>query len=166
MELVEGKELGLITCGSGEDVQGVLTLFCGGVAQVVCHDLRVEELREQLEVEEEDGDRQEEEEEVESGEANQRECAMWMTMDGVRSGLEPWNVKCETITTVEQMRSACRLSACTPRNRRCQRRHWCRALWSACWCMRRSSFTCDAVVLIHFLLISVYRSHCFHIGFP
>ena len=34
-------------------------------AQVVCHALRVEELREQLEVEEEDGDRQEEEEEVE-----------------------------------------------------------------------------------------------------
>ena len=41
------------------------------------------ELREQLEVEEEDGDRQEEEVEVESGEANQGECAMWMAMDGV-----------------------------------------------------------------------------------
>ena len=65
-----------------EDVQGVLTLFCSGAAQV-CHDLRVNELREQLEVEEEDGDRQEEEEEVESREANQGECAMWMTMDGV-----------------------------------------------------------------------------------
>ena len=39
--------------------------------------------QEQLEVEEEDGDRQEEEEEVESGEASQGECAMWMTMDGV-----------------------------------------------------------------------------------
>ena len=37
------------------------------------------ELKEQLEVEEEDGDRQEEEEEVESGEASQGECAMWMT---------------------------------------------------------------------------------------
>ena len=49
------------------------------------------ELKEQLEVEEEDGDRQEETEEVESGEASQGECAMWMTMDGVwkRSGLEP-----------------------------------------------------------------------------
>ena len=44
-----------------EDVQGVLTLFCSGAAQVVCHALRVVELREQLEVEEEDGDRQEEE---------------------------------------------------------------------------------------------------------
>ena len=65
-----------------EDVQGVLTLFCSGAAQV-CHDGRVEELRELLEVEEEDGDRQEEEEEVESGEASQGECAMLMTMDGV-----------------------------------------------------------------------------------
>ena len=42
----------------GEGVQGVLTLFCGGVAQT-CHDDRVVELKEQLEVEEEDGDRQE-----------------------------------------------------------------------------------------------------------
>ena len=66
-----------------EDVQGVLTLFCSGAAQVVCHALRVVELSGQLEVEEEDGDRQEEEEEVESGEASQGECAMWMTMDGV-----------------------------------------------------------------------------------
>ena len=54
------RRLGLITCGRGEDVQGVLTLFGRGKAQV-CHDLRAVELREQLEVEEEDGDRQEEE---------------------------------------------------------------------------------------------------------
>ena len=66
----------------GEGVQGVLTLFCSGAAQVVCHALRVEELREQLEVEEEDGDRQEEEEEVESGEASQGECAMDDHADG------------------------------------------------------------------------------------
>ena len=65
-----------------EDVQGVLTLFCSGAPQVG-HALRVGELREQLEVEEEDGDRQEEEVEVASGEASQRECAMWMTMDRV-----------------------------------------------------------------------------------
>ena len=73
-----------------EDVQGVLTLFCSGVAQV-CHALRVDELREQLEVEEKDGDRREEEEEVESGETSQRECAMLMTMDEceIRSELEP-----------------------------------------------------------------------------
>ena len=41
-----------------EGVQGVLTLCFSGAAQV-CHDLRVVELREQLEVEEEDGDTQE-----------------------------------------------------------------------------------------------------------
>ena len=79
----------------------------------------------------------------------------------MRSELEPWNVKCETITTVEQMRSACRLSACTPLNRRCQRRHWCRALWSACWCTRRSSFTCDDVVLIHFVLVALLVASVF-----
>ena len=67
-----------------EDVQGVLTLFCSGAAQV-CHAIRVEELREQLEVEEENGDGQEEEEEVESGEASQGECAMLMTMDECES---------------------------------------------------------------------------------
>ena len=77
-------------CEGVEDVQRVLTLFCSGTAQV-CHALRVDELREQVEVEEEDGDRQEEEEKVESGEASQGECAMWMTMDGgeMRSELEP-----------------------------------------------------------------------------
>ena len=37
----------------GEGVEGVLTLFCSGAAQV-CHDDRVVELKEQLEVEEED----------------------------------------------------------------------------------------------------------------
>ena len=43
----------------GEGVQGVLILFCSGAAQV-CHDDREVELKEQLEVEEEDGDRQNE----------------------------------------------------------------------------------------------------------
>ena len=47
-------------CVRGEGVQGVVTLFSSGAAQV-CHDDRVVELKEQLEVEEEDGDRQEEE---------------------------------------------------------------------------------------------------------
>ena len=42
-----------------EGVQGVLTLFCSGAAQI-CHDDRVVELKEQLEVEEEDGEGQEE----------------------------------------------------------------------------------------------------------
>ena len=71
----------LAVCERGEGVQGVLTLFCSGAAQV-CHDLRVVELREQIEVEEEDGHRQEEKVQ-EKGEASQGECAMWMTMDGV-----------------------------------------------------------------------------------
>ena len=68
-------------CERGEGVQGALTLFCSGAAQV-CHDDRVVELKEQLEVEEEDGDRQEEEVEVESGEASPRECAMDDHADG------------------------------------------------------------------------------------
>ena len=57
-------------CVRGEGVQGVLTLFCSGAAQV-CHDDRVVELKEQLE--EEDGDRQEEKVE-EKGEESKR-CA-------------------------------------------------------------------------------------------
>ena len=44
------------SCVRGEGVQGVFTLFCSGAAQV-CHDDRVVELKEQLEVEEEDEDR-------------------------------------------------------------------------------------------------------------
>ena len=40
----------------GEGVQGVLTLICSGVAQT-CHDDRVVELKEQLVVEEVDGER-------------------------------------------------------------------------------------------------------------
>ena len=63
--------LGLITCGGVEDVVSVLTLVRRGVAQV-CHVLRVEELREQLEVEEEE-EGNEEEEEVESGEGRVKE---------------------------------------------------------------------------------------------
>ena len=43
----------------GEGVQGVLTLICGGVAQT-CHEDRVVELKEQLGVEEVDGEGQEE----------------------------------------------------------------------------------------------------------
>ena len=58
-------------CGGVEDVVSVLTLVRRGAAQV-CHVLRAVELREQLEVEEEDGERQEEEEEVENGEVESR----------------------------------------------------------------------------------------------
>ena len=42
-----------------EGVHGVLTLFCSGVAQT-CLDDRVVELKEQLGIEEEDGEGQEE----------------------------------------------------------------------------------------------------------
>ena len=45
-------------CVRGEGVQGVLTLFCSGVAQT-CHDDRVVELKKQLGIEEEDGQGQE-----------------------------------------------------------------------------------------------------------
>ena len=69
------KEVGLITCGRGESVQGVLTLFCSGAAQLFAMSLRVVRSSvEQLEVEEEDGDRQEEEEE-EKGEVESKRCA-------------------------------------------------------------------------------------------
>ena len=76
--------LELLVCGRVEDVVSVLTLVRRGVAQV-CHVLRVEELREQLEVEEEEEGKengQEEEEEVERRRSSQRETTMWMTMDG------------------------------------------------------------------------------------
>ena len=65
----------LYFCGGVEDVQSVLTLFCSGAPQVF-HALRVVERREQLEVEEEDGDRQEREEEVESGEVESKRVRM------------------------------------------------------------------------------------------
>ena len=69
-----------------EGVQGVLTLFCSGAAQVF-HDDRVVELKEQLEVEEEDGDRQEEEVE-EKGRSRIKESAPWMSMQmGVMKAL-------------------------------------------------------------------------------
>ena len=48
----------LLHCEGVGGVQGTLTLFCGGVAQT-CHDDRVVELKEQLVVEEVDGERQE-----------------------------------------------------------------------------------------------------------
>ena len=69
-------------CERGEGVQGVLTLFCSGVAQT-CHDDRVVELKEQIGKEEEDGDGQEEKGGSRKGETSQRGCVMWMTIDGM-----------------------------------------------------------------------------------
>ena len=60
-----------------ESAQGVLTLFCDGVAQN-CHDDRVVELKEQLGVEEEDGERQDGKVK-EEGRGRIKENARWMT---------------------------------------------------------------------------------------
>ena len=73
--------LGLITCGEVEDVVGVLTPVCRGMAQVF-HDLLVE-LRLLLvaEVEQrEKEDRQEEGEEVKGGSQVEEKTTTWMTM--------------------------------------------------------------------------------------
>ena len=59
-----------------EEVQGVLTLVCSGVAQT-CHDDRVVELKEQLGVEEVDGEKQEGKVK-EEGRSRVKENAPWM----------------------------------------------------------------------------------------
>ena len=101
----------------GEGVQGALTLFCSGAAQVGQDD-RVVELKEQLEVEEEDGDRQEEKIEVERERASQGECAMLMTMDGdVKCAQNLSHEVCGVTIKLWNKRCACSLSACTPRVR-------------------------------------------------
>ena len=64
-------------CEGVGGVQGALTLFCGGVAQT-CHDDRVVELKEQLVVEEVDGERQEGKVK-EEGRDRVEENAPWMT---------------------------------------------------------------------------------------
>ena len=69
----------------GEGVQDVLTLFCSGAAQL-CHDDRVVELKEQLDVEEEDGDRQEVKAE-EKRRNRVKECAMDGHADGSANAL-------------------------------------------------------------------------------
>ena len=66
-----------VDCVRGEGFQGVLTLICGGVAQT-CHDDRVVELKEQLGVEEVDGEGQEGEVR-EEGRGRVKENAPWMT---------------------------------------------------------------------------------------
>ena len=66
----------LAPCEGSGDVVGVLTLLVGGVAQT-CHDDRVVELKEQLVVEEVDGEGQGEKVEVER-EKRVKEGAPWM----------------------------------------------------------------------------------------
>ena len=61
-------------CEGVEGVQGVLTLFCSGAAQVVCHALRVEELSgKPPRWKRKTGTDRREEEEVESGESRIKE---------------------------------------------------------------------------------------------
>ena len=64
-------------CVRGEGVQGVLTLFSGGAAQT-CHDDRAVELKEQLGVEEVNGEGQEGKVK-EEGRDRVKENAPWMT---------------------------------------------------------------------------------------
>ena len=63
-------------CERGEGVQGVLTLICSGVAQT-CHDDRVVELKEQVVIEEVDGEGQEGKVK-EEGRGRVKENAPWM----------------------------------------------------------------------------------------
>ena len=70
------RTFGLITCEGVGGVQGALTLFCGGVAQT-CHDDRVVKLKEQLVVEEVDGEGQEGKEK-EEGRGRVKENAPWI----------------------------------------------------------------------------------------
>ena len=76
VELAEGQEVGLITCERCEGVVGVLTLNVGGEAQT-CHDDRVVELKEQLVVEEADGEGQEGKVK-EEGRGRIKESAPWI----------------------------------------------------------------------------------------
>ena len=99
-------------CERGEGVESVLTLFCSGAAQA-CHDDRVVELKEQLEVEEEDGDRQEEKVEVESGKTSQRGAPMNMTVDDYECAQNLGHEVCGVSSSCGTMM----LSACTPRVR-------------------------------------------------
>ena len=68
------------SCEGSGDAVGVLTLLLGGVAQAF-HDDRVVGLRVQLGVEEVEGKGQGGTGRSRKGEANQRGCAMMMTMD-------------------------------------------------------------------------------------
>ena len=76
-ERVGGVAIRKGKCEGVGGVQGALTLFCGEVGQT-CHDDRVVELKEQLVVEEVDGERQEGKVK-EEGRNRVKENAPWMT---------------------------------------------------------------------------------------
>ena len=86
-------------CEGVGGVQGAITLFCGGVAQT-CHDDRVVELKEQLVVEEVDGEGQKGKVK-EEGRGRTKESAPWMVWRWLDSELEP--MRCEmTSSGVEE----------------------------------------------------------------
>ena len=135
-----------------KEFRGVLNLFCSEATQV-CHDLRVEELKEQLEAEEDDGDRQEKKVEIEK-EKRVKEGAPWMEWRWLwmRSELETW---CHHEVWNKDARAISvhvRHASVELRVQMCQRRHWCLAWWTACcsrcsccclcWCCS-SSHTCS-----------------------
>ena len=93
-----------------EGVQGVLTLICGGVAQT-CHDDRVVELKEQLGIEEEDGERQERNSKGRRERSSQRERAMGMTVDDYEWTQNLSHEVCGVIIKCGTVRSMCRLNA-------------------------------------------------------
>ena len=94
----------------GEGVQGVLTLFCGGVAQT-CHDDRVVELKEQLGIEEEDGEGQEGQVKEEEKRSSQRERATSMTVDDYEWTPNLSHEVCGVIIKCGTVRAMCRLNA-------------------------------------------------------
>ena len=90
--------------------RGDLTLFCGGVAQT-CHDDRVVELKEQLGVEEEDGDGQEGPSKGRRERSSQRERAMSMTVDDYEWTQNLSHEVCGVIIKCGTVRAMCRLNA-------------------------------------------------------
>ena len=149
-----------------EGVQGVLTLFCSGAAQV-CHDDRVVELKEQLEVEEEDGDRQEEEVEVEREKTSQRGAPMNMTVDDYECAQNLSHEVCGVI--IKLWNKNARAVAVHVRHASVEVQVHCvnvviGVVLGELHVVRVVPVVVcdDAVVRRTLVLIAVYRSHCFH----
>ena len=136
-----------------EGVQGVLTLFCSGV----CHDDRVVVFKEQLEVEEEDGEGQEEEIEEKKERANQGERAMSMTVDDYEWTQNLSHEVCGVIINCgTKMRAQAQCMYATRPSRSTSSLVSCLVS-----CMLYALFQLLFVMML-LVLIAVYRSHCFH----
>ena len=72
-------------------------------------------------------------------------------------------MKCETITTVEQIADSVHVRHAIVEVNVVIGVLFCGLLLGA---RVVPIVVCDAVVLIHFILIALYRSHCFHVEFP